>query len=188
MLSPLCSTWGTLELHPPLPSREHAVEPSVWSTRGWTYQEAHLSRRCLYFTDHQVYFVCPTTESIEAVLHTEKQTPILPPLIRRETWSISMLVHHIEVYSRRELTYEVDRLNAFRGLLSRSGFASYHGLPLYTPPFRGLDAPTSRNFDFAFARGLFWQPPGPDRKAVFREPWRGFPRWSWVASGGDVGF
>src|ERR1700677_1024332 len=35
--------------------------------RGWTYQEAILSRRCLIFTDQQVYFVCRLTTSCEAV-------------------------------------------------------------------------------------------------------------------------
>ncbi|KAK2762519.1 tol protein [Colletotrichum kahawae] len=33
-----------------------AIESSKWSTRGWTLQEAVLSRRRLVFTDDQVYF------------------------------------------------------------------------------------------------------------------------------------
>ncbi|KAM7186152.1 Heterokaryon incompatibility protein (HET) domain containing protein [Rhypophila sp. PSN 637] len=109
---PVVTTWGTPELHPPLPSREHAVEPSI-------------------------YFVCPNTESIEAVLHKDKQTRI--------------------------------------PTAGKTGNV-------------GLGTPTSRNFDLAFARGLFWQPPSPDKKVVFREPWPGFPRWSWVASGGNVDY
>ena len=28
------------------------IANSKWATRGWTYQEARLSRRCLFFTDH----------------------------------------------------------------------------------------------------------------------------------------
>ena len=34
------------------------VKESVWSTRGWTYQEGVLSNRRLVFTDQQVYFEC----------------------------------------------------------------------------------------------------------------------------------
>ncbi len=34
------------------------IQKSVWSTRGWTYQEGVLSSRRLVFTDDQVYFEC----------------------------------------------------------------------------------------------------------------------------------
>ncbi|OCK80218.1 heterokaryon incompatibility, partial [Lepidopterella palustris CBS 459.81] len=33
-----------------------AVQKSVWYSRGWTLQEFHLSKRLLFFTDHQVFF------------------------------------------------------------------------------------------------------------------------------------
>ena len=35
-----------------------AIRDSQWSTRGWTYQEAILSRRRLVFTEEQVYWEC----------------------------------------------------------------------------------------------------------------------------------
>lgn len=35
-----------------------SVKESEWSTRAWTFQEALLSKRCLLFTPHQVYFIC----------------------------------------------------------------------------------------------------------------------------------
>uniref|UniRef100_L2FIJ3 Tol protein n=1 Tax=Colletotrichum fructicola (strain Nara gc5) TaxID=1213859 RepID=L2FIJ3_COLFN len=35
-----------------------AIQSSKWSTRGWTLQEAILSRSRLVFTDDQVYFEC----------------------------------------------------------------------------------------------------------------------------------
>jgi hypothetical protein len=34
-----------------LPSLSHALKESAWITRGWPYQEAVLSRRCLFFTE-----------------------------------------------------------------------------------------------------------------------------------------
>jgi hypothetical protein len=39
-------------------SPREQVKNSIWSTRGWTYQEAVLSRRRLVFTSDQVYFEC----------------------------------------------------------------------------------------------------------------------------------
>ncbi|KAM0794925.1 heterokaryon incompatibility protein-domain-containing protein, partial [Usnea florida] len=35
-----------------------AIRSSRWATRGWTYQEAALSRKRLVFTDDQVFFEC----------------------------------------------------------------------------------------------------------------------------------
>ena len=35
-----------------------ALKDSLWKTRGWTYQEFALSRRCIFLTDLQVSFLC----------------------------------------------------------------------------------------------------------------------------------
>jgi hypothetical protein len=35
-----------------------AIQGLNWSSRGWTYQEAFLSSRCLVFTPYQAYFQC----------------------------------------------------------------------------------------------------------------------------------
>jgi hypothetical protein len=43
---------------------------SKWATRGWTYQEAVLSRRYIFFTDHQGYFVCKCSSYYKAVKST----------------------------------------------------------------------------------------------------------------------
>ncbi|PMD50907.1 uncharacterized protein K444DRAFT_495410, partial [Hyaloscypha bicolor E] len=40
------------------PHVSHPLLSSTWVTRGWTYQEALLSRSCLFFTENQVYFAC----------------------------------------------------------------------------------------------------------------------------------
>ncbi|RYP74901.1 hypothetical protein DL769_003907 [Monosporascus sp. CRB-8-3] len=42
--------------HPP--SLEYALRCSSWNTRGWTFQERHLSTRCIYFSSDFVYFQC----------------------------------------------------------------------------------------------------------------------------------
>jgi hypothetical protein len=41
-----------------LPHLTYFLDRFTWASSGWTYQEAMLSRRCLFFTEMQVYFVC----------------------------------------------------------------------------------------------------------------------------------
>ena len=43
-----------------------SISTSKWASRGWTYQEAVLSRRKLVFTDHQAYFKCNVMNSYES--------------------------------------------------------------------------------------------------------------------------
>jgi hypothetical protein len=50
---------------PPAPHKE--ILESRWATRGWTYQEASLSRRRLVFTDFQVYLECRSCSSFESL-------------------------------------------------------------------------------------------------------------------------
>lgn len=56
--------------HPPvniggLTNTENEVESSYWNSRGWTFQERALSRRCLIFTKDQVSWVCDGAVSCE---------------------------------------------------------------------------------------------------------------------------
>jgi hypothetical protein len=44
------------ELRRVMPTLRQQMKESKWATRAWTYQEALVSPRCLYFTPHQVYF------------------------------------------------------------------------------------------------------------------------------------
>jgi hypothetical protein len=43
------------------------IANAKWNSRGWTYQEARLSRRCLFFSEYQAYFVCRQSTWSEAV-------------------------------------------------------------------------------------------------------------------------
>ncbi|PMD29793.1 HET-domain-containing protein, partial [Hyaloscypha variabilis F] len=53
---------------PGVSTLSRATQPSShWNTRGWTYQEARLSRRCLFFSRYQVYLVCRHSTWSESV-------------------------------------------------------------------------------------------------------------------------
>ncbi|KAF2685129.1 HET-domain-containing protein [Lentithecium fluviatile CBS 122367] len=52
-----------------------ALESSRWDSRGWTFQERILSRRCLYFSSKYVYFQC-SREQEEAISECGVNSPI----------------------------------------------------------------------------------------------------------------
>jgi hypothetical protein len=45
----------------------HSIRCSRWFTRGWTFQEAVLSRRRLVFTEEQVYIECNAMDCFESI-------------------------------------------------------------------------------------------------------------------------
>lgn len=57
-----------------LPDVFTALRDTSWITHGWTYQEAIVSRRCLIFTDWQVYFVCEKSICCKSMQKTSDLT------------------------------------------------------------------------------------------------------------------
>jgi len=49
---------GPLSIAPSRPTLESLLSSTVWSTRGWTFQEFLLSPCCLYFTPSEVFYSC----------------------------------------------------------------------------------------------------------------------------------
>jgi hypothetical protein len=108
--------------------------------RGWTYQEAVLSQRRLVFTEDQTYFewnAMNCHESVRAmldVLHTKKKDKYLRfmhsgifsgkkeycfgPLDAENLFrsaSLQVNFDHIQQYSKGDLTFEHDSLQALLG-------------------------------------------------------------------------
>ncbi len=52
------------------------MNESIYNTRGWTFQERLLSRRCIYFTDTQIFFEC--REQLYSEDRFGKQTDTYP--------------------------------------------------------------------------------------------------------------
>ncbi|XXH02412.1 hypothetical protein Hte_008787 [Hypoxylon texense] len=123
-----------------------SIRKSKWHTRGWTYQEAFLSRRRLVFLDDQTYFECGSAEHCEVIQG--------PPSLRNlfytwrfrkiGLWSHSEQKHYHELfeylntilgdYTARELRYDSDSLLALAGILPHlratpSGLRHVWGVP-----------------------------------------------------------
>ena len=105
----------------------HHTGRSKWITRGWTYQEAFLSRRCLFFTLDQVFFACRSATRSESVI----QSSVVQSDPSREALDISLMKveeqvnykisdkvrprfsDHVYEYTTRSLSFETDGLNTF---------------------------------------------------------------------------
>lgn len=187
-----------LELASSLPFFARVMKDTTWSKRAWTYQEAVLSRRCLFFTEYQVYYICHGMTRCEVVSINEPLSPdedttkptlgtMNATIFGESEWDHGgSLLHkftgHVAEYSKRSLTYSSDILNAFRGLLSRSPLYNFCGIPIDVIPGSESDY-NSADFSIAFAVGLDWVP----TQGVLSRNHQ-FPSWSWAGWKGSVHF
>ncbi|KAI9861285.1 MAG: hypothetical protein M1813_005459 [Trichoglossum hirsutum] len=170
---------------------EAAMAVSKYETRGWTYQERLLSRRCIYFSDSQFYLQCGKciqTETRDKVSfnrsisfsapHDAVPNNPLNDISNAAKWLPDLYLFKkycslVEVYMKRELSCPEDVLRAFSGILSdferRSQIPFVCGLP-----------------EVAFEIALLWAPIGDikRRKSPKGEPV--FPTWSWAGWIGQV--
>lgn len=166
------------------------IAESTWNTRGWTYQEARFSRRCLFFSKFQVYFVCRESVKSEAVPFDSSASTVAQMLndslnarlFERES-SIPDGFHSDRLeYTKRNLAKPKDILDAFWGITQRSAFITVGGIPV-----RLLESNVDLNTGFAL--GLLWlRWPGwtisrhllnSSSSLGIRRP--GFPTWSWTS-------
>lgn len=134
--------YGSFSIFSTVNNTHDSIWDSVWNTRGWTFQEAILSRRRLVFTEEQVYFECGVMNCFESVppnlslIHERHQRGkshkfLYPGILSgkfsdgygnsdKEAFS-SLRIRDILLgqYSRKALTYPTDRLNAFTGIMKR---------------------------------------------------------------------
>ncbi|OQV01240.1 hypothetical protein CLAIMM_06632 [Cladophialophora immunda] len=126
------------------------LKSSVWSTRGWTLQEQHLSRRTMNFVDEQVFFRC--RESVWAEDLCKDIVLQTHPRLYRETGTdyiafaresmddmefalapYDFLFSALEEFQKRKITMNSDALNAMSGILERVADAAttemIEGLP-----------------------------------------------------------
>jgi hypothetical protein len=158
----------------------HDIYCSTWASRAWTYQEALLAQRRLFFTDQQVYF--ESSEMVESELTTlaPAVTRVLDPRIYSQATSSAFtgdIYKCIQEYTCRSLSFQSDIMNALLGILTYYG--REHGIfHLWGVTF-SADTPASideppRKHVITFEESLCWY--------TTSEPSRreGFPSWSWA--------
>lgn len=162
-------------------SQREAIQRSVWDSRAWTFQEAALSRRILYFTDVQVSFLCAGFEAYEhlsrplALLDTNGN-PRRSKYAVNEALGASSLVN---LYSRRRMTYDSDALNACLGVLTMwSTFNENCQYYWVIPLILSADLEDSELNEVLW-RALGWCLSQGGIKSGKRRA--GFPTWSWLA-------
>lgn len=169
----------------PIKHAKDSVSESVWATRAWTLQEGLLARRRLVFTPDQIYFECRQMQMAETleipldVLHNARYGPSF-----EGAYFHGMANHHVEYfrllwifrnYTRRHLSYDTDRINAFVGILNSMKPDMSH--------VWGLSISAAEIVKKSFLRSLGWIH---DWKWLQKHNTKlkqqpKFPSWSWAA-------
>ncbi|KAF2136560.1 uncharacterized protein K452DRAFT_292284 [Aplosporella prunicola CBS 121167] len=170
------------------PSLTEHLQSSRWNTRGWTYQEQYLSKRLLYFTPDEAFFVCRSCrfregyclEDLDRTFSSGQGRPRWSSRLRsRASSGKDVESHHylstdlelgtvavrecqsvILEYSNRVLSDPEDILNAFSGVYNH--LSSISGAsPLSIPGGVRLD--TTITFTqgippWFISQGLLWHP------------------------------
>ena len=159
---------------------------SKWATRGWTYQESILARRCLFFTHDQVFSLVGCTGG---PIPFRSLKAFMVKILGRVTnlndnhltvkWNGGgeVLEDLLHAYTSRLLSRETNGLNAFRGILSRFAGITYWGISLQV----GYEGSSKEHITRQFIRDLFWKIAGcgRDQTTITRRPM--FPTWSWAS-------
>lgn len=159
------------------------IGKSVWTSRGWTYQEALCTQRRLIFTDQYVYFECAEanwSETCDLERSWSGWNIFMRGSIGKYPWKI---LTNISDYNKRQLTYESDALNGILGILRRfeeePKYPVYHFwgvpvLPCVRKHENGQAVYVQRTMVDRFLSGLCWNSKSPGNRRAR------FPSWSWT--------
>ena len=195
---------GRLIQIPPDPHESIAL--SHWSTRGWTFQEAVLSRRRLVFTDDQVYFQCCTMNCFESFhllldeLHIKNRSKSLEHVragifgrnrstqygkVVQDKLSLNnafgSYLSNVEEYTARNLRFDEDSLNALSGVLRNLSRQKFRFNDIW-----GLCYPQmASEQEKCLIHSLTWS-----HKTDSKKPRRrvAFPSWTWAGWEGPVAY
>ncbi|KAH6962994.1 heterokaryon incompatibility protein-domain-containing protein [Fusarium avenaceum] len=171
-------------------SAEEALRGTVWASRAWTYQEGLVSRRKLIFTDEQIYLHCMQREFRETIeqdfsLMAQSDSDDLAPPFQCGILHLIPQKHGLESvyslirdFSRRNITFQNDTLNALLGVLNFFQEA-------YPDDFRhiwGQPIPYSKTSSIGdiVASAMRWKMV----RQTERRP--DFPSWSWIGWKGSA--
>lgn len=185
-----------------LPFQNPALEirNSKWNSRGWTFQEAILARRCLFMCKDQAVFECNTGSNEESIPHAlngfAEDNPYI--LLGRRYQENNRPIKNqdgtenkaIDLYSlilefcRRHLSYPSDRLRAMEGVFNayrtmNKPIHNYWGIPVHSIHHKSSVNTAKDNL----VKGLLWYHEDTAARNAL------FPSWSWAGwSGGRVTF
>jgi hypothetical protein len=99
------------------------IDASRWSKRGWTFQEALLSKRRLYFTEQQVYFETQHHVTSELFWSASPQLRISASHTGIHSQGVWVSAPHhiygcIRAFTWRYLSHPGDTLNAMLGIFA----------------------------------------------------------------------
>ncbi|UKZ94139.1 uncharacterized protein TrAFT101_009026 [Trichoderma asperellum] len=183
------------------PDTYRSAAATTWNTRGWTYQERLLSKRCIFsFPDGSLGFQCSKAvwgeDYYAETPHLKRCAPMMDISLNR-SWmapgsvkergiptvhiaNTSYLREYCRLvveYTGRDMSYASDRLLGISGVLGvlqrEFGLNFIHGLP------EGI-----------IYMALLWQPRN-KLKRVPKDPKTSlplFPSWSWTGWTGPVGY
>ena len=199
---------GEFEVLSTMPHPFWEIPRTRWATRGWTFQEAVLSRRSLVFTQYQIYFECGSmncceTPKVKLDFVPRKAKDPQFAFVRPSLFGAANAVNKMDAltqltsagivraqtlihdFTGRSLTFEADSIKAFAGILrkwSTQGIPHIWGLP-FSPSWHQA-AGSSRRVEGIghLAQSLLWRHHGPARRRL------GFPSWSWAGWEGRVTF
>ncbi|KAI1275901.1 heterokaryon incompatibility protein-domain-containing protein [Xylaria sp. FL0933] len=182
-----------------LPLPHSSIAKSRWATRGWTYQEAILSRRRLVFTEEQLYFECNCTSHAEGFDITLDDNFLSSGLsqgsfLRPSLFSLKQLapsklngkaarlsnfftyIHCAEQYSKRMLSFDHDSLIAFSGIIrmleSITTFPVRHiwGIPFFHPDDDNLEEEQLQATYQSFQLPAFWKTSILEHNSIPKKP------------------
>lgn len=162
-----------------------ALKDSYWESRAWCLQEKFFSKRLLIFTPSQTFYHCTSATWFEDTILENKERDVGNVYIaersdpsrkkqidgepsytayeaHRSLFSSRNFWSLVEIYSKRQLSFESDSIRAFSGILK--SIKDEYGAAIWGVP------------EYNFARGLTWSLS--ECKMSLRRP--DFPSWSWA--------
>jgi hypothetical protein len=163
------------------------IRSSKWNSRGWTFQEALLSRRRLVFTESEMYFQCYESTFMESH-ELDLDHPHFPFQIHhyRAFPDGNVVFPNFSIYDRlrefylRQMSFDSDILKAVEGIFTayqredfagNTGLLHFWGIPIF--PRTEVDS-FIRGLVFSIKRHATSLEFGGKQNTLF-------PSWSWAA-------